>query len=129
MTAVTQEIEQRVREFENAFNQGDLEALAELYEEDATVMPPDGETLTGRQAIQRFWQGVQESGFRKAALHVQHVQADGDLAVEVGTAELIGAAGDAKSATVPVKYVVAWRRRGGGPWKLAVDIWNSRPAD
>ena len=128
MATVQEEIEQRVREFEDAFNRGDLAALADLYTEDATLMPPDSGSLTGRQAIQHFWQGVQDSGFRQATLRVQHVQADGDLAVEVGMAELMGAAGDAQSATVSVKYVVAWRRDDGGPWQLAVDIWNSRPA-
>ena len=129
MATVHQEIEQRVRAFEDAFNRGDLAALADLYTEDATVLPPDSAPVSGRQAIQRFWQGIQDSGFRQAALRVRQVQADGDLAVEVGTAELIGGGGDAQSSTVPVQYVVAWRRGAGGPWQLAVDIWNSRPAE
>jgi ketosteroid isomerase-like protein len=28
---------------------------------------------------------------------------------------------------VPLKYVVIWKRQGGGHWMMAVDIWNSLP--
>ena len=52
--AVRREIEQRVREFEAAYNRGDMAALAALYAEDAALMPPDRGTITGRPAIQRF---------------------------------------------------------------------------
>ena len=126
--AVREEIERRVREFEAAFNRGDLAGLAALYTEDATLMPPDSAAIRGRQEIQRFWQGVQDAGFRRAALRTEQVLAEGDLAAEVATAELFGEGGGDQGATVPVKYVVVWRRQAGGEWQMAVDIWNSRPA-
>ena len=125
---VRQEIEQRVRAFEDAFNRGDMAALAALYTEDAALLPPDSATLTGREAIQRFWQGVRDGGFDRATLRVERVLAGDDLTTEVGTAEQSGAAGEGQASVIPVKYVVA-RRRVGGTWQLAVDIWNGRPAE
>lgn len=126
---VRQEIDQRVAEFVATFNRGDMAALAALYTEDATLMPPDSGIVTGRQEIQRFWQGVQDAGFRRAAFHTQQVEASGDLAAEVATAELFAESGDGAASTLPVKYVVVWRRGTDGQWRMAVDIWNSRPAE
>ena len=127
--AVRQEIEQRVREFEAAFNRGDLAALTALYTEDATLLPPDSGAITGRHGIEHFWRTVRDSGVVRVALRTQQVEASGDLAAEVGTAELAVASGDGQTSTVRVKYVVAWRRRAGGPWQLGVDIWNNRAAE
>ena len=126
---VRQEIEQRVREFEASFNRGDMVALAALYAEDATLLPPDSGAITGRQGIEQFWRTVRDSGVVRVALHTQQVEASGDLAAEVATADLSAASGTGQTSTIPVKYVVVWKRQAGGPWQLAVDIWNSRPAE
>ena len=129
MTAtVRQEIEGQVRVFETTFNGGDLAGHAALYTEDATLMPPESAVITGRAGIQRFWQSVRDSGVERVALSTQQVDASGDLAAEVGTAELTVAGQDGQSSVVPLKYVVVWKRQGGGPWQLAVDIWNSNTA-
>ncbi len=42
-------------EWAAAFNKGDSHALAELYTEDAYVLPAGGEMVHGRQAVQGFW--------------------------------------------------------------------------
>ena len=123
---VREDIDQRNRAFEAAFNSGDMAALAAAYAEDATVMPPDSEPVRGRQAIQQFWQGARDSGIQTIALHTVQVDAEGDMAAEIGTADLTVQAGG-QASTVGVKYVVVWKRRGSGPWELAIDIWNSRP--
>ena len=121
-----EDIELRNRAFEAAFNSGDMAALATAYAEDATVLPPDSDPVRGRQAIQQFWQGARDSGIQFVALHTVQVDAEGDTVAEIGTADLTVQAGG-QSSTVGVKYVVIWTRRAGGPWELAIDIWNSRP--
>ncbi len=126
--SVRQAIEQRVRVFEAAFNQGDMAALAALYTEDAALMPPDSNTITGRPAIQQFWQSVQDAGMRHIVMSTQQVESSGELATEVATADLTAEAGDGTTSTIPLKYVVVWRREADGQWRLAVDIWNSCPA-
>ena len=122
---VRREIEGQVRVFETTFNQGDLAAHAALYTEDATLMPPDSAAITGRAGIQHFWQSVRDSGVAQVALSTQQVDVSGNLAAEVGTAELTVTGPGGQSSRVPVKYVVVWKRQDGGPWLMAVDIWNS----
>lgn len=122
---VGQEIAQRVAAFEAAFNRGDIAAVAALYTEDAEVLPPGGPLTAGRPAIAQFWQGVREAGIRRVALHPRAIEASGDLAAEVGTADLEVHGGEGQPTTVTVKYVVVWRRQVGGSWQMALDIWNS----
>jgi uncharacterized protein (TIGR02246 family) len=42
---------------EEAFNAGDLEGLARLYEKDARMVKPDGTVAEGTDAIREQWQG------------------------------------------------------------------------
>ena len=54
----TSEIEKANTKFEQAFNSGDSAAVAQMYTENAAVLPPDAEMAQGRAAIQNFWQGA-----------------------------------------------------------------------
>ena len=122
---IRQEIEARNREFVAAFNRGDAAGVAAAYTEDARLLPPGGEPLSGRQAIQQFWQGVMGMGVRGVELHTEHAESVGDLAYEVGSATLKIQPEGGSATTDTVKYVVVWKRRAGGPWQIAVDTWNS----
>ena len=58
-----------------AFNAGDGAAVAALYSEDAVLLPPGGERVDGRAAIQTFWQGAIDSGLKAEFLHAVEVEA------------------------------------------------------
>jgi uncharacterized protein (TIGR02246 family) len=122
---VRQEIEEQNRAFVAAFKRGDAAGVAAAYTEDARLLPPGGQAVSGRDAIRHFWQGVMDLGVREVDLRTEHAEAEGDLAYEVGSATLLSCSGDGAETTDQVKYVVAWKRQGGGPWRQAVDIWNS----
>ena len=98
--------------------------VAALYTQDAQAFPPGGDAVTGRPAIQKFWQGVMDSGVKGAKLTTVEVTAAGDMAHEVGRYELSGADGKRLDHG---KYVVVWKR-DGGQWKLHRDIWNTSAA-
>jgi uncharacterized protein (TIGR02246 family) len=121
---VRQEIEARNREFMAAFNRGDAAGVAAGYTEDGQVLPPGAPAMSGRQAIEQFWQSVMGMGVREVELRTEHAEAAGDLAYEVGSAVLTVQPEGGAAATDTVKYVVVWKRQAGGPWQLAVDIWN-----
>ena len=88
-------------------------------------MPPDSDIITGRPGIQQFWQGAKEMGIQEAVLEPLEVQAEGDLAYEVGYARLTIQTEGSAATTTSVKYLVVWKRQASGAWQIAVDIWNN----
>jgi ketosteroid isomerase-like protein len=95
-----------------------LEEFELVYTENAKILPPGAEMITGRSAIIDFWRGVVASGLRRATLTTIDTLPAGDAVVEIGRADLtIG------ENHVVVKYVVYWREENG-IWKWHVDIWN-----
>jgi uncharacterized protein (TIGR02246 family) len=108
-------------EFMAAVKRGDAAGLAALYTEDGQVLPPNGDFVTGKDGIQRFWQAVMDMGIKEAKLETVEVEGHGDTAIEVSTFTLHGAGGDALDKG---KYIVIWKREGG-QWKLHRDIFNS----
>lgn len=118
-------IEKEGTAFAEAFNRGDIAAVAAMYSDDAIAFPPDGDMVRGRSAIEALWKGTRDSGVQTIAFTVQDVHSSGDLAVEVGRADLKIQPPNQPESFQTVKYVVVWKREKGGAWKLFRDIWNS----
>ena len=108
-------------EWASAFNKDDSHALAELYAEDAYVLPAGVEMVHGRQAIQGFWdKAMKQLGDGK--LTTVDVEPLGpDAAREIGTFSFKTKGNQPRQ--VNGKYVVVWRKTGG-QWQLSTDIWN-----
>lgn len=116
-------IDAALEQFVAALNGGDAAALASLYTEDAALLPPGGERVDGRAAIQDFWQGAMDSGLTADTLHAVEVFAEGDVAGEVG-AFVLSVPGEDGVTKVNGKYIVIWKRKGDH-WLLHRDIWNT----
>lgn len=111
--------------FAEAYSRGDVAAVAALYTDDAVLLPPNLETLRGKEAIQQFWAGARQMGIREAALETVQVEESGDMACEIGAYTLKIQPEGGQATTDRGKYVVLWKRQADGSWKLAVDIWNT----
>lgn len=107
--------------FMAAFNKGDAAGVAALYTEDGQLLPPNGDFVTGKQAIQDFWQGVMDAGIKGAKLEIVEVEEYADTAYEIGKYTLYGAEGQEVDTG---KYLVIWKQENR-QWKLHRDIWNS----
>jgi uncharacterized protein (TIGR02246 family) len=113
-----QAIEAALRRYVAASNQGDAEALAALYTDDAMLLPPDHEAIQGREAIGAFWRQGTDEGLEVTTLTVE---VDGDLGYSVGRYHLPPT--DEEPADSG-KYVMCLKRQRDGSWKLTADIWN-----
>lgn len=107
--------------FQDAAARGDGAALAALYTADGKLLPANSDFVAGTAAIQKFWQGVLESGIRGATLTTVEVEGHGTVAHEVGQYELRDQAGKVLDKG---KYVVIWKKVGA-QWKLHRDIWTT----
>jgi len=108
-------------EFAAAFARGDGAGVAALYSEKAQLLQPNGNIISGRAAIQTFWQGAIDSGLKQIKLETIEVHGTGGTTAEVGTYSMLGGNGQVLDSG---KYVVLWKREKGR-WWLYRDIWNS----
>ena len=107
--------------FMDAFRQRDAAGMAALYTESGQLLPPNAGTMTGREAIQAFWQAVMDMGVQEAQLDIDEVLAYGDTAVEKSRFVLYGAE---RQVLDQGKYIVVWQQESG-QWKMHRDIFNS----
>ena len=110
--------------FMHAFSQADAAGVASLYTEDAKLLPPGNSMMTGKDAIQSFWQAAMDMGIKEAKLEISELESDGNLAYEVSKFTLSGQQQGGESIMMTGKYVVVWKNQDG-TWKLHVDIWNA----
>ena len=124
MEKVREAITSANRNFMDAFRRGDAAGIAELYTSEAKLLPPDSQMMSGREAIQSFWQGAMDMGIKEAELETVEVEAEGNLACEIGRFSLTVQPEGGEGTTLTGKYVVVWKNQGG-TWKLHADIWNT----
>ncbi|ACA19065.1 conserved hypothetical protein [Methylobacterium sp. 4-46] len=109
-------------EFESAFRSGNFSAVANMYTEDAYVLPSGSPLVHGRAEVQKFWTeaGKVITDIKLTTLDVQPL--GGEAAREVG--RFVLKLKDQSAQDASGKYVVVWRKVGND-WKLSTDIWNS----
>lgn len=127
MTQVRKAIEEGNAKFAEAVRQGDGAAIAALYTEDATLLPPDSDLIQGRVGIETFWKGGLQMGIKEAVLTTVDVSGGGDFAYEIGKYAIKIQPEGQEPLEQQGKYVVVWKKTSDGTWKLHVDIWNTGP--
>jgi uncharacterized protein (TIGR02246 family) len=116
-------IEAAVTRYVAASNQGDIDALAALYAEDAVLLPPEHAPVQGRKAIADFWRQGTDHGL---TIHTIRVDVQNDLGYLIGQYTLPATGQESADSG---KYVLCLRRQRDGSWKVTADIWNSSVTD
>jgi len=112
-------IEATNAQFMEAFSQDDAAGVAACYTETGQLMPPNGEIVSGREALQEGFQELIDGGY-ELQLETTEVEGHGDTAHEIGTYTM---AVDGETVDEG-KYIVIWKNVDG-QWKLHRDIFNS----
>ena len=113
------------QEFAAAINARDAAKAASLYTVDAVIMPPNGDTVRGREAIQAYWQHEIEGGVTDVSVHSLATSSEGTLGYEVGAYHLAVKPPSGPPLEDRGKYVELLRREPDGVWRSIVGIWNS----
>lgn len=104
-----------LRDYERAWQSGNVPALVALFTDDGFVMQPDRPPARGHQAIGAVYQGQGGGPLRLRAL--AYAAAD-----SVGF--IIGAYRYGDSPIDQGKFTLTLRRVNGGPWRIASDMDN-----
>jgi ketosteroid isomerase-like protein len=107
------------------FAAADSEGLANLYAEDALVMPPNTPALSGRPAIKAYY-GAMVSQTKAAGLSVKQGTVTGsDVSGDMGWISGTYTVQDSSGATVDSGNFMSVHHRTNGSWLYIRDIWNS----
>jgi ketosteroid isomerase-like protein len=129
------------KQFVAAFKTRDFAALAGNFTDDAVMLPPRRDMVSGKRDIQSFW--TQARRIREVRFDSGSVATlGGDVIREIGTFRMILERGGARrgdeaseedtmrgpdlasaSREILGKYVFLWRKIKG-EWKLETSIWN-----
>ncbi len=121
-----QDIDTVNKRLAQAVQEGDAAAAAALYTEDGKLLAPNADFLSGRDAIQGFFQGAIDGGIKGLNLSTLELEIQGDTAYEVGTYELVA---DGGAVADSGKFIVIWKSVHVN-LRLQRDMINtSRPAD
>lgn len=87
-------IANRLQQYEDRFNRGDAEAVAELYSEDVIYYGPLGRVFEGRDAVRQRYQGSLAAGFSDMAIEVIDIRIFDDVAYDVARYTISSPAGE-----------------------------------
>lgn len=124
-SATVEELGQMNRDFAKALTEKDAVAAANLYDENASILPPNEPIVTGRANIQAYWQGAIDAGIIDATVKTIEAKSNGDLGYEIGTYTLrfYGAQND--TIVEEGKYTEILQRNKEGKWISTYGMWSS----
>ena len=123
--ATVEELGQMNRDFAKALLAGDAEAAANLYDENASLLPPNEPIVTGRENIKAYWQGAIDAGIVDASVKTISAGSDGNLGYEIGTYELKLKVDNDSIITDTGKYTEILQRNAEGKWMSIYGMWSN----
>jgi uncharacterized protein (TIGR02246 family) len=109
-----------IERFSELLAAGDLEAMMDLYEPDATFAPQPGQTVTGREQIRSALEGFLAVKPRMEGAIEKVVEA-GDTALVTNRWRLTGTAPDGSPVNMAATSADVLRRRRDGSWGILID--------
>jgi uncharacterized protein (TIGR02246 family) len=106
--------------FEKYVNESNLDALVDLYEPEATLCIPPGQTSVGTEAIRTALKTMSDIGFR-VKCNVTHAFTAGDIAATYNDWTGTAKRPDGNEMSFSGKAIEICHRQPDGTWKFAID--------
>ena len=119
-------IEKAKRAWVAAFKAEDWDALVDQYAEDAVLLPPEEEAISGHEAIRANYAS---GDMQTSNEDFQTVEIKGNdmMAFVQGSFSFTIKSKD-NTIDVSGKYIEIWEKQDDGIWLITHDIWNANPA-
>ncbi|MDQ3518904.1 MAG: S41 family peptidase [Gemmatimonadota bacterium] len=119
------EVERANQAMVTAFDRGDFLAVARFYTDDARIIGPGGQRISGRDAINAYWTSMSAGGGEGRAWKLEVLEVGGDAATpfQVGRSTLSSSGAGGRREMVS-EFIGIWKRQPTGELKLYIDIWH-----
>ena len=118
------EIAANTQRFTAALTRGDGDGAVAAYVEDALLLPPIGDPISGREAIARFWRSGIEIGLRVVEFEMRGLTVTGGALVEHGRYRMVLASAERVSKVRAGTYCVVHVEFDGGSWGWACQAFR-----
>jgi ketosteroid isomerase-like protein len=126
ISATPETIGQMNRDFAKALTAHDAAAAAVLYDENATILPPNEPAITGRTNIQKYWQGAIDAGVIDAGVKTIDAKSDGNLAYEIGSFMMRSKGPKGDTIIEKGKYTEILKLdKASGKWISIYGMWST----
>lgn len=115
------------KRFSQAYIQGDISSLVNIYTMDGIAAAGGRDFIEGRAALEQFWQLPPGRTILQHQSNSLRLEIKGDTAYDWGYYS--GQAAQDGEALPPFqgKYVIIWQKGEDNQWRMLMDMWNSMP--
>jgi len=125
-SATKEELGQMNRDFAKALTAHDAKAAAELYDVNASILPPNEKMITGRDKIQQYWQGGIDAGIIDATVETIDAKSTGDQGYEIGRFVMRSKGPKGDTIVEKGKYTEILKRDSTtGKWMSTYGMWST----
>ena len=108
-----------------ALSDGDGVSAAAVYADDALLLPPEGDVISGRRAIERFWRSGIEIGLRAVELEPLERGGTGSSFYEHGRYRMDLPQAHGEPKVERGSYVLVHVQADDGAWRWAVNTFRT----
>jgi len=108
-----------------AYNAGDADTAASLYDENAILMPPGASSAHGRAAIRTFLAADMASPAKAGVTFSLGAKPDGGVSGEMGWASGTYTVTDKSGKVIDTGKYLSVSKKVGGKWLYVRDTYNS----
>lgn len=109
-----------------AFNSGKAAALPAMYTTDAVLLADGSAPITGRDDIQKFWEGALKTGLKDHTFAPITVKQEGKIAYQAATWTLMAPKEGGGSTEATGSAVHVLEKQPDGKWLIKVHIYNTK---
>ena len=106
---------------DEAFNRGDIEAVLDFYEDEATMVVEPGRLAAGKTELRRVYEWIFSNIKGAAKQEKCHVIEAGDIALFTSKWSFSGMTLDGNSVSRESYASVIMRKQRDGEWRIVVD--------
>lgn len=100
------------------------EGVANIYAEDAMLIPPKASPISGRAKIQALFAKQYANSETSFSFQTHELKIAGDWAYRRGSYEVTYIPNDGKKMKRKAKFIDIWHKGTDGKWQITRDIWN-----
>ena len=109
-----------------AFNSGKAAALPAMYTADAVLLADGSAPITGRQEIQKYWEGALKMGLKDHTFAPITVRQEDNIAYQAATWTLMAPKEGGGSTQATGSAVHVLEKQPDGQWLIKVHIYNTK---